>query len=224
MGCRANRVTVTREAAQLLCRLHPCRIWISPVLTLPPRSSRVRATVAPVRRSCSTEGRISVNGVASSTLRVALTTTTGAGMKPKPFAAHLQTFYTFRSNQCGAVLHQRLFRERGKAVSHSPPPNHFLLPFVRCRHNFFPFASGRCQCACTAPSPQITAAIFVSHMDRCGLFTQENATSCHARRKFENTKLQPLRQSRCVIFQLASGLICIIRFSQLLNGSDLQCH
>lgn len=128
MGCRANRVTVTHKAAQLLCRLHPRRICISPVLTLPLLSSCVHATIAPVRRSCFTAGRLSVNGVASSTHRVALTKTSGAGTKPKPFATHLQTLYTFRSNQCGAVLHQRILRERrrkeGKLSAPSPHQHH----------------------------------------------------------------------------------------------------
>lgn len=87
-----------------------------------------------------TDGRLSVHGVAWSTLGVALTTTTGAVMTPKPFVAHLQTFYTFRSNQCGAVLLQRPSESRERKLSVLPPlpPNHFLLPFVCRRLHFFP--------------------------------------------------------------------------------------
>lgn len=202
MGCRANRVTVTYEAAQLLCRLRPRHICISavpsPVLAPPLHSSRLH--VAPVQTA--REGCFSVNGVTSLTLRAALTyfhdgtRTAGAGMKPKPFAAHLQTFYAFRSNPRGAVLH-RLSSKSGEGKLSVPSPPSFPFPFV-CRRLiflFFFFAPGWCQCARAAPSPHVTPAISSPRVDRRGLFTQENATSCQSRRKFENTKLQLSRRS-----------------------------
>lgn len=210
MGCRANRVTVTHEAAQLLCRLRPRRICISavpsPVLAPPLHSSRLH--VAPVQTAH--EGRFSVNGVASPILCVALmyfhdgTRTAGAGMKPKPFAAHLQTFYAFRSNPRGAVLHRPSSKSgEGKLSVPSPPIISFPRLCAAVSYFLFFFASGWCQCARAAPSPHVTLAISSPRVDRRGLFTQENATSCQSRRKFENTKLQLSRRSRCVIFRLS---------------------
>lgn len=115
-----------------------------------------------------------------------------------------------------------LQRERGrKAVTPLPcsiPPDSFPSPFCVPSSSLFILWSGSCQSACTAPSPHITPAISTSHVDRRGLFTQENATSCLAQRKFENTKLQLSRQSHCVIFQLPSGLICTISLPQLWNA------
>lgn len=210
MGCRANRVTVTHEAAQLLCRLRPRRICISavpsPVLAPPLHSSRLH--VAPVQTAHM--GRFSVNGVASLILRVALmyfhngTRTAGAGMKPKPFAAHLQTFYAFRSNPRGAVLHRPSSKSgEGKLSVPSPPIISFSRLCAAVSYLFIFFASAWCQCARAAPSPHATPAISSPRVDRRGLFTQENATSCQSRRKFENTKLQLSRRSRCVIFRLS---------------------
>lgn len=119
IGCQANRVTLTHEAAQLLYHLHSRLRCISLVLTLPLLSSRVHATITFMLWSCLTGGSVSVNGVALSTLRVALTTTAGAGIKSKPFATHLQTFYPnvwVESLWCCFFFKER----RRKAVS--PPP------------------------------------------------------------------------------------------------------
>lgn len=144
MGCRANRVTVTHEAAQLLCRLRPRHICISavpsPVLAPPLHGSRLH--VAPVQMA--REGCFSVNGVASPTLRATLTyfhdgtRTAGAGMKPKPFAAHLQTFYAFRSNPRGAVLHRPSSKSgEGKLSVPSPPISSFSR--LCAAHSYFFF-------------------------------------------------------------------------------------
>lgn len=148
MGCRANRVTVTYEAAQLLCRLRPRHICISavpsPVLAPPLHSSRLH--VAPVQTA--REGCFSVNGVTSPILRAALTyfhdgtRTAGAGMKPKPFAAHLQTFYAFRSNPRGAVLHRLSSKSgEGKLSVPSPPIISFPVCVPQTHISFFFFCT-----------------------------------------------------------------------------------
>lgn len=116
-----SAVSVRAAYAYLPCpppsshrRLHSSRL----------HSSRLH--VAPVQTA--REGRFSVNGVVSLTLRVALryfhdgTRAAGAGMKPKPFAAHLQTFYAFRSNPRGTVLLRPSSKSgEGKLSVPSPP-------------------------------------------------------------------------------------------------------
>lgn len=197
MGCRANRVTVTHEATQLLYRLRPRHICISavpsPVLAPPLHSSRLH--VAPVQTAC--EGRFSVNGVTSPTLRAALTyfhdgtRTAGAGMKPKPFAAHLQTFYAFRSNPRGAVLHRPSSKSgEGKLSVPSPPITSFSRLCAAHSYFFFFFCT-RMVSVCSRCSVSTRhAGNLLSSRGQTWPFTQENATSCQLRRKFENTKLQ----------------------------------
>lgn len=211
MGCRANRVTVTHEAVQLLCRLRPRHICISavpsPVLAPPLHGSRLH--VAPVQMA--REGCFSVNGVASPTLRATLTyfhdgtRTAGAGMKPKAVRRTFANILRIQVESSWRCFASPVFKERRRKAVSPLPPNQFLFPFV-CRtliFLFFFFAPGWCQCARAAPSPHVTPAISSPRVDRRGLFTQENATSCQSRRKFENTKLQLSRRSRCVIFRLS---------------------
>lgn len=142
MGCRANRVTVTHEAAQLLCRLRPRHICISavpsPVLAPPLHSSRLR--VAPVQTA--REGRFSVNGVADSPCRFNVlprwNKNSRSWNETKAVRRTFANILRIQVESSWRCFASPVFKERRRKAVSPLPPNQFLFPFV-CRTLIFLF-------------------------------------------------------------------------------------
>lgn len=122
-------------------------------------------------------------------------------------------------------------------LSHSSPPPSFALQLIPFLAVYLPH---RQLYICTtyqsvSQAAQITQVFLFSSLDRCGLFTQQNATDalCYKLRMFKIVDFRLQTVLLCVVEQYqdsraslvasdwASGLICIIRFSQLWNSFDL---